>query len=246
MRNRFEWFSGWMCFVLLFAASPACAENYPTVVEATERAVLSAEWEGVLTDFRINVGDSVKKGSTVGVVFHKDLVIARMKHEANRKYLAERIENLKKLNEKGMVPDEELAKAKMEKEVSDAEISLINTQIGKARIAAPFSGIAVARHIQPHEWVKAGQPVVEIYDPQKLRIVADIPAEVAVGLKSGQKDSFFFSDLNMDAIGVLDVVFPQVDVRSNTVKVYWTVSAESLKTVRLVPGMKGVLKLGNQ
>lgn len=223
----------------------ATAEQFPAVVEAEERAILSAEREGVLTELKVDTGDRVKKGDLIAGVFHRDLILQKELRSATREYLKVQVENLTKLSGKGMVADEELARAKMELAVNGKEISMVENQIERSRLHAPFSGMVVMRHIQPYEWVKPGQPVVELYDPRELRIVTDIPAELAVKLEKGQEHRFLFPDLQREIIAKLKVFSPQVDVRSNTMKILWIVSGTG-DGPELLPGMKGVLKLGSQ
>ncbi len=233
-----------MVGLTLLASAAAAAEKYPVVVEAESRAVLAAELEGVLTYLEVDVGDAVKQGAVLAEVYHKDRLLNRERLTATRSYLRILVENLTRLNEKGLVTDEELAKAEMDLVVNAKEIEIVESQITRAQIRAPFSGTVVTRHIQPHEWVQPGQPVVEIYDPRKLRIVADIPADVAGSMKVGETQSLRFPDLGDSVTAKLAVFSPQVDVRSNTVKVFWSVRAGDARQVGLLPGMKGVLEHG--
>ncbi|MDM8524716.1 efflux RND transporter periplasmic adaptor subunit [Desulfococcaceae bacterium HSG8] len=245
-RQLFLLFS--ICF---FTAQISYADQFPVVVEAEVRAMLSAERGGVLSKLRANIGDRVKKGAVLAVVSHQELIFKKQQRDAQRRYRMIQVENLTKLNEKGLTTDEELAKAKMELTVNDKEISMINSEIRRSEIRAPFSGVVVARgqvmvggvtrDVQHHEWVTPGQDVVELYDPRKLRIVADIPAEIAMEFKRGEARTLFFPDLKQDVRAKVKVISPQVDIRSNTIKVYWTVA----KNARLMPGMKGVLKIGS-
>ena len=235
-------------FVLLFGVATltqAYADEFPIVVEAGVRAVVSAERAGVLSNLKVDAGDAVKKGDVLAVVFHEDLILKRQQREANKEYRDVQVENLNKLNEKGLVTDEELAKAKMEAVVNNKEITMIQTEIDRSKIRAPFSGLVVMRHAQPHEWVTPGKNVVEVYDPGSLRMAADIPSEIAVSLKPGRVETLFFQDLKQEVKAKFRVLSPQVDVRSNTIKAYWTVEGGELRKVRLLPGMKGVLKLGS-
>lgn len=237
---------GWLFWGLIFlAVVPAVAEQFPAVVEAEERAVLAAEREGVLSELRVGPGDSVKKGDILGGVFHKDLVLQKEVRLATREYLEIQVENLTKLSGRGMVTDEELAKAKMDLAVNGKEISLVENQIDRSRLRAPFSGVVVTRHVQPHEWVRPGQPVVEMYNPRELRIVCDIPADLAFRLREGEEHRFAFPDIQGEVAGRLAIFSPQVDVRSNTIKIYWSVP-RGAETARLLPGMKGALKLGTE
>jgi len=232
-------------FSALFLTGQAvCAEQFPVVVEAEVRATLSAERSGMLSKLNVDVGDTVKKGTVIAIVFHEELIFKKQQREANKRYRDIQVENLTKLNEKGLATNEELAKAKMESVVNEKEISIIRTEIDRSKVRAPFSGRVVARHVQPYEWVTPGRELVELYDTRKLRIVADIPADIAVQWKKGKTDILFFPDLNKEVNAKFKVFSPQVDVRSNTIKVYWAVNAKYIKKVRLLPGMKGILKIG--
>lgn len=230
-------FGIWMAMVL-----PAWgADRYPVVVEAQVKAVIAAERAGVLSRLRVDAGDRVKKGRVLATVFHEGLVLRKELYEANKKYFAFQVDNLTKLNEKGIATDQELEKARMDLAVNSKEIGMVQTEIDRSVIRAPFSGVVVNRQVQPHEWVTPGKPVVEMYNPAKLRVVADLPSNVGVNLKPGRTDSFYFPDLKSEVEGKLQVVVPRVDVRSNTIKVYWRVNRAQAK--ELMPGMKGILEI---
>jgi RND family efflux transporter MFP subunit len=241
-----KYFSNFILLLLLLLTdSVGAAEQFPVVVEAEAKAMLTAQRSGVLSRLNVSAGDSVKKNQVLGIVFHEDLILKKQQIQARKQYLDIQVENLTKLNEKGIVTNEEVAKARMELAVNEKEISMIQSEIDRSKIRAPFSGLVVARHVQPHEWVTPGRDMVELYDPRKLRIMADIPSEIAMKLKPGDTDTIFFPDLKKDVKAVFKVLSPQVDVRSNTIKVYWTVPGGEMKKVLLLPGMKGVLKLGS-
>lgn len=221
-----------------------CADGqFPAVVEAEVRSILAAERSGVLTRLTVDAGDRVRKNQELAEIFHRDLVLKKGMLEARRDYLAFQAENLQKLWAKGMVTDEEVARNKMEVAMNRSEIQAVETEIERSVIRSPFSGLVVTRHIQPHEWVTPGQPVVELYDPSRLRIVTDIPADMVRRIDTKRPYRFRFSALDRDVAAEVKVFFPQVDVRSNTVKIHWTV-AEAVEG--LIPGMKGVLQLESE
>ena len=236
----------WILFLaaaLAASATVAAAREFPAVVEAEVQAVLAAEREGVLTRLTVDTGDRVNRGAEIAEVFHRHLVLRKELHQATREYLRVQVENLERLGDKGLTTQEELARARMELAVNGKEIGMVETEIQRSVVRAPFPGIVIAREVQPHEWVRPGQPVVEMYDPRRLRIVADIPADIAVGLKPGDAHAIFFPDLQAEVRGTLRVLSPRVDVRSNTIKIHWDVARGG---ERLFPGMKGVLKLGSE
>ncbi len=221
------------------------ADTYPVVVEAEATAVLSAEREGVLSELNVAEGGSVQKGGLIAVVYHKDLEFRKEQGVAKKEYFAVKVENLTKLNEKGLVTDEELARAKMEQHINTMDIAMIDAEIARSTILAPFSGIVTARRVNPHEWVRPGQPVIELYSPNDLRITGDIPAKIASGLKKGRSYTLTFQDLQKDIKANLDVIIPQINVKSNTIKVVWNVPKSGYKA-GLLPGMKGFIDFGSE
>jgi multidrug efflux system membrane fusion protein len=230
-------------FYLIVMGQIACADQFPVVVEAEVKATLSSERSGVLSGLKADAGDRVRKGQILAVVLHEDLILKKQQREAQKDYKAVQVENLTKLNAKGLVTDEELAKAKMELIVNNKEISMIESEIAHSQIRAPFSGLVVERFVHSHEWVTPGKEIVELYDPGNLRIVADIPADIALKLKAGESNTLFFPDVNQEIKAKFKVLAPQVEVRSNTIKVFWTVSAAEMKKANLMPGMKGELRI---
>lgn len=229
---------------LLPPAAVSAVDQFPAVVEAEQRAVIAAEREGVLVQLPVDVGDRVPKGELLGVVYHEDLVLEKKQLQANQEYLEILSENLSKLNQRGLATDEEFAKAEMDLKVNTTEIERVQTNIERSRMVSPFTGFVVVRHAQRYEWVKPGQPVVEMYDPRDLRIVTDIPFDIAVGLSEGREQTIFFPGIQKEVTAQLAIAAPQVDVRSNTVKLFWEVPAADRSVLQ--PGMKGMIRFGNE
>jgi multidrug resistance efflux pump len=112
--------------------------------------------------------------------------------------------------------------------------------MGKSQINAPFSGVVIRRHAQPYEWITAGQPVVELVNPGKLRAVANIPSYTAVKLEKGATHTFEVPDLNLSVSGTVQAVVPEVDELSNTAQVLWDIEKPAKD---LLPGMKGEVRI---
>lgn len=220
---------------------------FPVVIEARDRAVLAAERAGVLDALNVFPGDRVAKGEVIATIANNDLHLKLKELQAKEKYYVFSVDNLCKLRDSGCASKEEVAKTSMERDVNAAQLDQIRNEILRTRIKAPFSGRVLERMIHAHEWVKPGQAVVEVYDPTHLLIMANIPAKVASSMKPGMQHTFDFHDQNVTVSGRLTVLVPQVDVRSNTVKVYWSVVGKNARVrASLEPGMKGVVQIGSK
>jgi RND family efflux transporter MFP subunit len=216
--------------------APVSGEAYPAIFEATRQAVLSAERAGVLSRLSYEEGAAVKKGEIIAQVETGELALQKKRAELSLKHLSVKLNNLDRLSRKGLATNEEVAEARMQRDVIRTDIDIIKRQIANSYIRSPYSCVVVRRHMQPHEWVTAGQPVVEVVDPSELRAVANIPSASAVRLKTGDTNDFYVHDLDMTVTGVLQAVVPMVDELSNTAQVIWKVKETG---EALLSGMKG-------
>lgn len=213
---------------------------YPAIFEANQKAVLSAERSGVLTQLNCDVGDTVKKGAVIGRLDTAELGLKKKRAETALKHLNVQVSELTSLKKRGLATNEDVARAVMERDVTKTDVDLIKRQIADSLIVAPFNGVIVRRNAQPHEWVTAGQPVVDMVNLDNIRAIANIPANIAVNLKPEAVHAFFVSDLNAEVEGTVLTVAPEVDERSNTVQVIWTMKKGDRQ---LLPGMKGEVRI---
>ncbi|MDM8548762.1 efflux RND transporter periplasmic adaptor subunit [Desulfobacterales bacterium HSG2] len=244
-----KYFIYFLSFVFIFLLSAPCTdaqgtdaepEAYPAIFEATQRAVLAAERSGVLVSLKFDVGDRVKKGTVVAKVDTGDLGLRKKRSELSLRHFNVKVKNLEKLIQRGLATEEELAGARTEKDLAYTDIQIFKKQISKSRIHAPFKCIVVRRHVQPHEWVTAGQPVVEVVAPGKLRAVANIPSRLAIQMKKGDTYTFYVNDLDISVTGTVEAVAPEVDELSNTTQVIWKVGKTEKE---LLSGMKGEVRI---
>lgn len=238
--------------ILIFCALGATAQEtapvettasykpYPVIFEAEQKAVLSAERAGVLTSLKYDVGAAVKKGAVVAGVDAGEPALMKKRNELRLGHLDTRVRELSRLNQQGLATNREVAEAQMDRDVTRSEIDIFNRQIGKSSIRAPFSGVVVRRHVQAHEWVTAGQPVMDLVNLDTIRAVGNVPAHTAVQLKKGTSHVFYVQDIDAEVSGTVTAVAPDVDERSNTAQVIWSIKKGDKN---LLPGMKGEVRL---
>jgi membrane fusion protein, multidrug efflux system len=245
------------CLALLFStAAPVWAQDaatpvpppepagvfqpFPVVFEARQKAVLSAERAGALTSLKADVGDTVKKGAVIAQVDVGEAALRRKRGEVALQHLDEQIRELTQLNQRGLATNEEVQRVRMERDVTRADVEIFKRQIAQSTIRAPFAGMVVRRHVEAHEWVTAGQPVLDMVNLDRIRAIANLPAHIAVRFKKGDTHTLYVHDLDAELPGTVDAVAPEVDERSNTARVFWSVNAAGQ---RLLPGMKGEVRV---
>lgn len=219
-------------------AQPAYAD-ISVVIEASERAVLSAESAGVITKFSVAAGDSVKAGQTVAVLDTKELNLDVARKKKGLNFLYKKITNLKKLVERGLATDQEIGEMRLERDLLRTELELLKYRIARSTIKAPFNGSVVQKLAQKHEWAQVGQPIVELINKNALRVVADVPSDVGNKMNAGDEITIYIPVLQTNITAKLNKTAPEVDVKSNTLRVYAQVQSPPKD---LLSGMAGVWK----
>lgn len=165
-------------------------------VISREQAGVPAEVSGKLT-WVAEVGTRVKAGALLAKL--DDTLFQLQVSEQEAAYNKEKIRlkflesELKRLEE--LTRQEFAAASQLEKLQADRDVGLSELSVGKAKlklaretlsryeVRAPFDGVVVSRKLRSGEWVKNGDTVVELSNPQSLEIVLNV-SDKSVGFLS--------------------------------------------------------------
>ncbi|HLZ07811.1 MAG TPA: HlyD family efflux transporter periplasmic adaptor subunit, partial [Chloroflexota bacterium] len=89
-----------------------------------------------------------------------------------------------------------------------AKVGFADTQNQETDVTAPLSGVIVARLADPGSTVAPGQPIVEVVDPTRLYVIANI-SEVDLGrVRVGESVDVTVDSLNVTLPGRVDAITP--------------------------------------
>jgi RND family efflux transporter MFP subunit len=206
------------------------------VVEAVNRATVSAQTQGQVKEILYDVDDFVKKGD----------VIVRLRDNEHRARVAQataelksakaqsvrakdeytRIEDLfKKKSASAAERDNaeaELASAQARLEAAQAALDQAQEQLGYTVIRAPYSGIVIERQVELGEIASPGQPVMTGVSLDELRVAVDVPQSVIPAVRELGEVKVYLPHGGSDATVVQPAritVFPFADLGSNTFRV---------------------------
>jgi RND family efflux transporter MFP subunit len=259
------------------AANPATALVLDELanIDWVEKSDVAALREGVLEKLELKLGDTAVKDTPIGYLHRefaaltvtKNKVIAEAKgaiEKANaaKEVAVQVVARNDRLNARkpGMVSEEEVAKAKGELKVADAQLlEATETQLAaKAELAlalqalkehtimAPFNGIVIKLFKHRGESVRANEAVVQIGNMERLCANAYVPLRHAFKVKEGQiveiRPKVDPLDVGREEIeslrvrGKITFVDPQVQAIGESAR---RIRAEFDNTdFRLMPGMK--------
>lgn len=227
-------------------------------IEAIDRATLAAQTGGRVADIPVDVGDVVEEGAVVvrftAVEQKAGQRQALAALEAARAGASEAAANFRRIEDifaRRLVAKSEFDRAQAANDAAQAQLAAARAalksadeQVGYTAIRAPYRGVVTARHVEAGETVSPGQLLVSGLSLDRLRLVVDVPQEVALHL--GSKAPAFVVGGNGERIAAVRVtVFPQADSLSHTVSVRLDLPEGQQG---FLPGMsaKAVFELGQE
>jgi RND family efflux transporter MFP subunit len=160
---------------------------------------VASEVAGLVKAFPVKEGQFVNKGQLLAGLRTDTFEIrlesaVALQHEARARYeQAQRdLERVKLLSAKELVTQKELDDAMAEesalgKRLSQlkAEIRLVQNQLTKSTIMAPFGGWITKEYTEIGQWVEEGGPVVELVDLAHVEVQVPLPEEYVRDVRVG-------------------------------------------------------------
>lgn len=207
----------------LLCSHPAVAEKPSASTEvraqliAKRSATLSAEISAVVKQLTVREGGRFKQGDLL-VAFDCSIQQAQLqKAQATIEGVNKTYEANTRLAQLGSVSslDVDIAKAKLGE--AKADVTLTQASLQKCKITAPFSGRVVAVPAHEHQYLKLGDPIVEILDDSVLELRLIVSSLWLQWLKPGLEFRVHLDELNQDYPAMIDAIGANIDPVSQTV-----------------------------
>jgi membrane fusion protein, multidrug efflux system len=193
----------------------------PAVVEPNVVIRVSAEVAGRVERIGCPEGRSCKAGDML-VELNRELLEAEdLRARAQRELDEFELESITRLHSRGVETDFTLAKAKAKLAASRAAESVAKANLDRTTIVAPVDGVLNRTEVEEGEYVVPGDPVAEIVDVRKVRVVVQV-SERDVGFLRVGDAAEILPDLASGRAGVsstIDYIDELADLSSRTTKV---------------------------
>ncbi|MDP6384293.1 MAG: efflux RND transporter periplasmic adaptor subunit, partial [SAR324 cluster bacterium] len=142
-----------------------------------ERVRMTSEMEGVIEAVNFEEADEVKKGQKLINISTKELTLRVKIAEANLKLAQTNLSRDEKLSQRKLIPQSKLdqTRTQADRSLLDRDLALINLR--KSVINSPLKGTVKIRHVKVGEFVRKGDPLVEILDLDKVLVQVNIPEQ---------------------------------------------------------------------
>ena len=222
------------------------AENFSNVIsvsgsiDANEQVEIRSEVSGIVENIYFKEGTNVTKGQTLFKVNDIELR-AQLAQAITKKNLAgENERRAKLLLEKEAISQEEYDIASAEYRSLQSQTQLIQAQIAKTAIKAPFSGKIGLRNISPGTYLTPTTVVTNLVSASEVKITFSVPEKYASQITLNKEIEFTVSGSNETLKATIYAVEPSVDVTTRTLLVR---AKATNKQGKLFPGTYATIKL---
>ncbi|HAC15065.1 MAG TPA: efflux transporter periplasmic adaptor subunit [Bacteroidetes bacterium] len=183
---------------------------------ANEEVQLRPETSGRITSLTLDEGRSVKKGDLLVKINDADLQ-AQLLRARLQLELAELRENRQKLLlENRAIAQEDYDVALNQVNTIKAEISLIEAQIEKTELRAPFDGVIGLRNVSEGSYITTSNVVATLQDFNTIKIDFSIPERYSALVQSGDQIRFTRQASEGTYEGKIMAIEPRIDQATRT------------------------------
>lgn len=203
---------------------------------ALNELVVSSEIAARVERISVRDGDAFKAGKLLVSFDCRTLQAQLDKAVAARDGTHQQLETVRRLNELNSVGKLEADQAEAKAREAAAEVRVVQSTLGKCRIAAPFSGRVVQRLAADHQFVNAGTPLLALVDTSAIEVRLIVPSRWLSWVKAGTPFQIRLDDLDKTVDAKVARVGARIDPVSQSVGLIAVVTGA---TAGLLPGMSG-------
>jgi membrane fusion protein (multidrug efflux system) len=188
-------------------------------VRANEEVEIVSEISGKVSDIYFEEGSRVAVGQLLLKIDDSELVAERQR-ALYRVALAERAEaRQRQLLEDGVISSENYDVAFGELNVLRAELQLIEAQLLKTEIRAPFSGVIGLRWVSPGSYLSSQTRIASLNELDPIKLDFTVPEKYSALMKVGDGISFEVEGFNRTFPGTIYAVEPSIEASTRSLRV---------------------------
>jgi len=184
---------------------------------ADEGVELQAEINGKIAAIRFREGSKVSRGELLVKLNDSDLRAQRELAKHNLELAQLREQRVGQLVKEGIVTASDYDTAKYEVAARIDQISIIDAQVEKTEVRAPFDGVVGLRYVSEGSYVNATTRVATLQQIDRLKVNFSVPEKYAGRVKVGSAISFSIVGSDRRFKGSIYAFDPRIDAGTRTV-----------------------------
>lgn len=193
-------------------------QDFPVeaTVEAVRQATVAAQISGRVVEVRVDVGQRVSQGQVLMRLDAREAAGADASARATLEQTRANHERMQSLYARKFVSQAALDQATAGWKAAQGAAAASAAGLSHGAVTAPIAGLVAQRHVEPGEMAAPGRPLVTLFDPKDLRVIANLPQYKLAELRNARRARVEFPESGQWVDAVRVEVLPTVDARSHT------------------------------
>lgn len=211
-----------------------------TVIEGDVQRVAAAPFEGFIAAGHVRAGDTVKKGQLLAQLDDHDLIVEQARWASERDQYDNKLREAMAKHDLTAV---QVVGAQMRQ--AEAQLSLVNDKIARARLTAPYDGVVVSGDLsqQIGTPVETGKKLFEIAPLESYRVILQVDEREIRHVQLGQTGLLVVAGIATDPMPLTVVKVTSVATAQDGKNFFRVEARLGHAPERLRPGMEGVGKI---
>ncbi|MGF1688464.1 efflux RND transporter periplasmic adaptor subunit [Photobacterium japonica] len=151
------------------------SDAFPARAEASQRAQLSFQVPGEIATLTVRVGQHVEAGQVLAQLDDTDYRLAFEAKLAEFELAKSQFQRAKQLFSKKLISTDEFDRHDTRYKAALANLEQARTDLEHTLLHAPFAGTVSLKHVNPHQFVGANQPIVNVQNVTTLDLSFSLP-----------------------------------------------------------------------
>jgi len=189
-------------------------------IEAVQAVELRPDEQGRITALLFREGQYVARGTPLVRIDDAMLRAQAERADADRDLAQQQLLRVRKLREQNAAPPADLERAEAAARSANAALSLLQLQIARSVVRAPFSGAVGQRFVSVGDYVTTSSRLLTLQTVDPQRAVIEVPERHAANLRLGQTVEFTVAAQPQRKFAArVDFIDPVVESTNRTITV---------------------------
>jgi membrane fusion protein (multidrug efflux system) len=189
-------------------------------IEAVQAVELRPDEQGRVTALLFREGQYVARGTPLVRIDDAMLRAQAERAAADRDLAQQQLLRVRKLREQNAAPPADLERAEAAARSANAALSLLQLQIARSVVRAPFSGAVGQRFVSVGDYVTTSSRLLTLQTVDPQRAVIEVPERHAANLRAGQTVEFTVAAQPQRKFAArVDFIDPVVESTNRTITV---------------------------
>lgn len=188
-------------------------------IRANEVVDLSSETSGIITGIYFDEGGEVEKGQLLLKTNDSELQAQKQRAIFRLNLAEQREERQKRLLERGGISQDDYDATLNEVNVLRSELNLIDAQIEKTEIRAPFAGRIGLKYVSDGSYISPNTRIASLQEIDPVKIDFSVPERYISRVNLGDKINFNVQGIDSTFVGEVYAIEPRIDSQTRTLQI---------------------------